>query len=794
MNEPMITRSRALLERPFKRLTGRNQETFHRWERFAALGGRISRALSTLRNEIFPENLLPPTEAVLQEDEFRHVLVPTADVTTKASVLELRRRIYRIVDKEKKLITGATQVERQIWLVAVAAMTTLLLFEFVAVVVTFIKLVNWFSGSPKGVNAFEQVTRAWSGAGGSDRWFVPISFVALAFVAVRAARGAAHWAANSWTSREIATADQIRPLIRVAINDFANTQNPHRLMVESAPGLSEIGEPDRLVQRSHFRAIEALTERLGVNAIAISGTRGAGKTTLLRQIGGPNANDNGESSLRLMVAAPVTYDPRDFLIHLYLRLCSAVISANGNRRHARPAVRLSISALRYLIRLGVLLVSLPLASAMIPGVHELLSNAGLPVPKSWFVILLYLVGLAVIYGLTERLSVKSGSASSVAIVARAEAERRRLSYLRTVSAELSGAINRWGIQFGRRSTNQLAEQPVSLPDLVESYRDFVVAVTTWLRRQSGRHGRLIVGIDEIDRIADPDDAERFLNSIKPIFGIYGCTYFVTVSEEALARFERRLVRARTAVESAFDEVVRLEAFSFAESLELLRRRVLGFPDAFTALAHCISGGVPRDLVRSARGIVTVRAQSMKSELTDLVPLVLHAEIATLKRGLSDRLDRKDEMNLNRLRILLTDPSWPPCPSEPTWWWDQRSPLTSAVSELVALAKSDSDASVLSKELTSALYFYATVHDVFIPLHSGGKELTQESVRASAGVINEVAKIREVLSVSATLSRQRLDELRMSAGLPMFWPELNDEQQLGAVVLSRIIKFARSVFG
>src|SRR4029453_8079678 len=134
---------------------------------------------------------------------------------------------------------------------------------------------------------------------------------------------------------------------------------------------------------------------------------------------------------------------------------------------------------------------------------------------------------------------------------------------------------------------QLAENPITLPELVASYREFAERVATWLHSGPARpsdlstkialkifgpaigRARLMICIDEIDRISTAEAAESFINDIKAIFGTKYCVYLVTVSEEALAGFERRVVQLRPALDSAFDEVLRLDTFSVSQSLELL---------------------------------------------------------------------------------------------------------------------------------------------------------------------------------------------------------------------------------
>jgi hypothetical protein len=80
------------------------------------------------------------------------------------------------------------------------------------------------------------------------------------------------------------------------------------------------------------------------------------------------------------------------------------------------------------------------------------------------------------------------------------------------------------------------ENPESLPEIIERYTKFVSLVQN--------HFTLFIGIDELDKLKSDEEAERFLNEIKILFGLPGCYYFVSISESALARFEPRLAAAR----------------------------------------------------------------------------------------------------------------------------------------------------------------------------------------------------------------------------------------------------------
>ena len=86
---------------------------------------------------------------------------------------------------------------------------------------------------------------------------------------------------------------------------------------------------------------------------------------------------------------------------------------------------------------------------------------------------------------------------------------------------------------------------------------------------------------------------QFLNGIKAIFDVPGCLYLVSVSEDAMAIFASQTPAIKTAFDSAFDEITRVDPMTFEEARELLDLRVTGVPLPFLALCHVLAGGVPR---------------------------------------------------------------------------------------------------------------------------------------------------------------------------------------------------------
>jgi len=63
-------------------------------------------------------------------------------------------------------------------------------------------------------------------------------------------------------------------------------------------------------------------------------------------------------------------------------------------------------------------------------------------------------------------------------------------------------------------------------------------------------------------------------------------------------------------DSAFDELVRIDRFTYGVSRELIKRQTV-MPVPFVALCPCVSGGLPRDLIRAARTLYRLNSGNLK---------------------------------------------------------------------------------------------------------------------------------------------------------------------------------------
>ncbi|WP_405056835.1 hypothetical protein OG474_29355 [Kribbella sp. NBC_01505] len=606
----------------------------------------------------------------------------------------------------------------------------------------------------------------------------------------------ANWTANcciAWGQR---VEELLHPQLRILVNAEVSGSTPTRLWANSAQGLAAADTADRWIERAGSRRIASLVTELGATAIAVSGRRGMGKTTLLRHILGSVTTPAAEAQepisgrrkqsagtehllrkpISVFVEAPVDYAPRDFLLDLFAQLCEAVIAADGGQRYrARTqAGHVTLRVTRSIIRSLCLVVGLAYV------VHSWgdRTNPAARLPLELSDLIVRAVGLNVAVSSGAKLVIacgfiganiaarKIGRGGSGDLARRAIKELGQIHYLQTLQSERSLTASRWLVGTGWRRTRQLAQQPITVPELVRRYRNFAQTVAA---KPPDKHGvGLLVAIDEMDRIASAQAAEGLLNQIKATFNVPGCIYLVTVSEEALAQFERRIATTRTAVDTSFDEVVWLPEFTVSESLALLRRRVTGFPDLFLVLCHCLAGGVPRDLVRAARSLVDARLSTGLDDLASLTRILIRAETASYVRGL-----------LRDLRAQGRSATQQPTPSPgaisgvvPNNDGALVRLLVTAGSDSVALQtgvnmlvdQGDRQAAALE----AVLAYYSLVEQLFTRHHDIANSVISEPPDAdSLALIEAISAVRANLPDSPELAGEQIDELqsRLPPGKP-----------------------------
>jgi hypothetical protein len=418
--------------------------------------------------------------------------------------------------------------------------------------------------------------------------------------------------------------------------------------------------------------VHAVARNVHSGSLGVSGPRGVGKSTIL-QFFGPEATADNPRDLRLVVPAPVDYEPREFIIHLFSRLCEAALH---------------------------------------------------------------------------------GTADRSAVAAESRRHLEQLRYLRTYSTSWSASLApRSVLALAGGYAKQRAEQPVTLPELVDSFRSYSARVASWQQSEHGGEGRVVIGIDEIDKIRDSDRAEAFLNDVKAIFGVPGCLYLVSLSEDAMAGFARRTPSIRNTFDSAFDELVPVAPMTYRHSEQLLFKRVTGVPRPFIALCHVLAGGLPRDLVRAARALIDAAPDMGERSLPDTAGDLIRRELDSL-RQVSVR-QFAESSGPGSLLSALHDREWPgKSPQE----------FTDAAAQMASTARDvESDQTrQLCQELVASLSFYATALEAFGP--AALNRLVTSLKDHNYAIIDDLAEARHAMRVNVGLAHRLLEQYRLQNGI------------------------------
>jgi len=157
-------------------------------------------------------------------------------------------------------------------------------------------------------------------------------------------------------------------------------------------------------------------------------------------------------------------------------------------------------------------------------------------------------------------------------------------------------------------------QSVTLKARELGYADVVDRLGQVLSRLGSEQregGRVVVIIDELDKLPDVESLTNVINAIKDLLHTPRVHFLVSVSDEALASFELRGLQPRDAFDSSFDVIVEMARLTPDESVEFLESRIAAFPAPLARFCAVWAGGLPRDLIRAARGCIEVHTRYPK---------------------------------------------------------------------------------------------------------------------------------------------------------------------------------------
>src|SRR5690349_138554 len=163
--------------------------------------------------------------------------------------------------------------------------------------------------------------------------------------------------------------------VRTVINTVRQDRFGPEYSVAGTPGLSEVYDSINRVPTGVAAELDGLLERFDGASIGVAGPRGSGKSMLIREYCDPgSAEEAGDvgfdwswlrgyslprrpgTDLRCLVAAPVDYAPRDFVLHLFAAFCRSVTGTYDREAESLPRVVLGVFWLRRAVWLLLALV------------------------------------------------------------------------------------------------------------------------------------------------------------------------------------------------------------------------------------------------------------------------------------------------------------------------------------------------------------------------------------------------------------------------------------------------------
>jgi hypothetical protein len=414
----------------------------------------------------------------------------------------------------------------------------------------------------------------------------------LVMLARRPARTFVESPLTRW--RQMCVEDGVLPCARRIINEHLTPSAHMSLLV--APGFVSEREASYPVRTESVMAFQRALRRLPTGSIGIAGPRGAGKTTLITSFA---ADDHAHPRpLRVHVSAPVQYEPKDFVRHLFAAVCRAVLQ---DRELEWERARQHRHAVHWRVRLVAVPAAAVLAALPVTGFSLFDHWEPLLIPAA-LLAATFLVDLfaGLWWTAGRRLWLRLTRGPTIADIARKHLDD--IHHLRTQTSGWSGKVPLpLRSEAGWSRSVHRERRAHTYPELVTALCDFLAAYAA----EKAHTPATIIAVDELDKIDSPERAQQFINEIKSVFNTPGTQFLVSVSDDALAAFERRGLPVRDAFDSAFDEIVRVGHLSLAETRELIKGRVIGLPDPFTWLTHCMTGGLPREVKRTARAMIAL---------------------------------------------------------------------------------------------------------------------------------------------------------------------------------------------
>lgn len=443
-------------------------------------------------------------------------------------------------------------------------------------------------------------------------------------------------------SLDEATHQQVGDVLREIINDRWEEETLWGLEFDSASAPTMVGVAiENAVSSKTYVELSTFIEEHSTSAIGVAGPRGIGKSTLMEQL----RFDPRLNCIGVRIPAPRRYEPSALVRLIHRAVASEVLWPGIAWRPPRPR-RFHNSAVAWVLR------SLLIIGAIVLWIYLWFQDSearvhsdirGFQVDGTTIFLLagggaLLSFVASALWRLLVQLVPQVGPLAfqSSPVAALASRELERLDYSAAVQSKTS-----MGWKLG--IVTATGEDQVNLTERLSTDADMVESLSWFVRELRVRTGkRIVICIDELDKIDKTDDVVSIINGIKDLFHIPGVHVVVSVSTDAMHSFAARGVLVRDVFDSAFDTVLQVRRMNAQESREVLWRRATNFSVPAMMFCHVWSGGHPRDLIRAARACVTLRAEAQGTlRLAEVVDAVVLQEVIDLLEAAAGKIYNRE---------------------------------------------------------------------------------------------------------------------------------------------------------
>lgn len=217
--------------------------------------------------------------------------------------------------------------------------------------------------------------------------------------------------------------------------------------------------------------------------------------------------------------------------------------------------------------------------------------------------------------------------------------RNHLYRLQTIQQSTNGLTTGAAqvLSLGSTHTTSVSTLPPNYPELVEEFRALLKDIAA---EKAVQNKTVVIAIDEVDRLGSDTQALAFLREIKAILGVPFVHYLISVADDVGAAFVRRGLPHRDVTDSSLDDIVHVQPSTLAESRAIFAKRSDTLMGPYVMLAHALSGGVLRDLLRYGLQISEIQAETQSYELTDISRRLVLEELAETFAGFRTLLSKQ----------------------------------------------------------------------------------------------------------------------------------------------------------